>query len=103
MSKTATIFTEQELVNIKKAKGICRAIDHPLRAGILDYIHKKGEANVTEIYIHLRIEQSVASQHLAILRDAKVVSTKRFGKEIKYSINSVSIEKYNLSVGAMVA
>jgi DNA-binding transcriptional ArsR family regulator len=42
---------------------------------------------VTDIYIRLRLEQSVASQHLAILRRAGVVTTERQGKFIYYSIN----------------
>jgi len=42
---------------------------------------------VTDIYIKLRLEQSVASQHLAILRKAGVVQTDRQGKYIYYSLD----------------
>ncbi|HMS52298.1 MAG TPA: metalloregulator ArsR/SmtB family transcription factor, partial [Chitinophagales bacterium] len=42
---------------------------------------------VTEIYVKLRLEQSVASQHLAILRRAGVVVTERDGKYIYYTLN----------------
>ena len=42
---------------------------------------------VTDIYIKLRLEQSVASQHLAILRRAGVVVTDRDGKFINYSLD----------------
>jgi DNA-binding transcriptional ArsR family regulator len=42
---------------------------------------------VTDIYIKLRLEQSVASQHLAILRRAGVVSTERQGKFIFYGLD----------------
>jgi DNA-binding transcriptional ArsR family regulator len=42
---------------------------------------------VTEIYVKLRLEQSVASQHLAILRKAGFVDTLRDGKFIYYSVN----------------
>jgi DNA-binding transcriptional ArsR family regulator len=37
--------------------------------------------------VKLRLEQSVASQHLAILRRAGIVSTTRDGKFIYYSVN----------------
>ncbi len=43
---------------------------------------------VTDIYIKLRLEQSVASQHLAILRKAGVVQTDRQGKYIYYSLDN---------------
>jgi DNA-binding transcriptional ArsR family regulator len=42
---------------------------------------------VTEIYVKLRVEQSVASQHLAIMRKAGYLNTSRDGKNIFYSIN----------------
>ena len=48
---------------------------------------------VTEIYIKLRLEQSVASQHLAILRRADVLTTERDGKFIYYSINTKRMEE----------
>jgi DNA-binding transcriptional ArsR family regulator len=37
--------------------------------------------------VQLRLEQSVASQHLAILRRAGIVKTERDGKFIHYTIN----------------
>ena len=49
----------------------------------------KNDSNmtVTDIYIKLRLEQSVASQHLAILRRSGVVVTDRQGKFIYYSLD----------------
>jgi DNA-binding transcriptional ArsR family regulator len=37
--------------------------------------------------VKLRLEQSVASQHLAILRRAGIVATSRDGKFINYSVS----------------
>src|SRR5436305_14001075 len=78
---------------IKKARFILRALDHKLRQKILQLIDKKGEIIVTDIYKTMRIEQSVASQHLAILRRAGFVKTKRNGKQIHYSVNYQNIAK----------
>jgi DNA-binding transcriptional ArsR family regulator len=50
---------------------------------------------VTEIYIQLRLEQSVASQHLAILRKAGFVNTDRDGKFIYYSVNHNRLDELN--------
>jgi DNA-binding transcriptional ArsR family regulator len=63
-----------------------------LRQQIVKFIDDKKKITVTEIYVHLRLEQSVASQHLAILRRAGIVKTERDGKFIFYSIN---LEKVN--------
>jgi DNA-binding transcriptional ArsR family regulator len=74
-------------VQIKKAQLVLRAINHPLRQKLLQLIHVSGRITVTGIYIKLRLEQSVASQHLAILRYGGFVNTTREGKFIYYSIN----------------
>ncbi|MDB5199458.1 MAG: ArsR family transcriptional regulator, partial [Chitinophagaceae bacterium] len=58
---------------IKKAAKVFRAIDHPLRKQILKILDAKSQATVTEIYVNLNIEQSVASQHLKILKEIKAV------------------------------
>ncbi|MFY8133167.1 MAG: ArsR/SmtB family transcription factor, partial [Bacteroidia bacterium] len=69
-----------------------RAINHPLRLEIVRLIETNVSMNVTRIYIKLRIEQSVASQHLAILREAEILNFKRDGKEIHYSVNQERIQ-----------
>ena len=72
---------------IRKSALVLRALKNNLRQKILKLIHQQQTITVTEIYIKLRIEQSVASQHLKILRDAKIVDTQRDGKKIYYTIN----------------
>ena len=87
--------------NIKKAALILRALNHKLRQQILKIIDEKNKLIVTEIFIILRREQSVASQHLAILRRCGIVLTKREGKFVYYSINHakiMSIEKFVLNL-----
>ena len=84
-----------DLLNVKKAALILRAVNHKLRQQILRLIDEHGKMTVTEIYIKLRLEQSVASQHLAILRKAGFVKTDRNGKFIYYFVNSQRLEELN--------
>lgn len=84
-----------DLLAVKKAAIVLRAINHKLRQVILRLIIEKDKITVTELYTHLRLEQSVASQHLAILRKAGFVKTKRDGKFIYYSVNSERLEQLN--------
>ncbi|GAC1417282.1 MAG: hypothetical protein NVS1B13_10850 [Flavisolibacter sp.] len=76
-----------DVIQLKKAALILRAVNHKLRQQILRLIHQSGKMTVTEIYVKLRLEQSVASQHLAILRKAGYVHTVRDGKFIYYSVS----------------
>jgi DNA-binding transcriptional ArsR family regulator len=84
-----------DLLSVKKAALVLRAVNHKLRQQILKLIDEHGKITVTELYIKLRLEQSVASQHLAILRKAGFVNTIRDGKFIYYSINITRIQELN--------
>jgi DNA-binding transcriptional ArsR family regulator len=64
-----------------------RAINNGHRKLLIELLAKKGEMDVSSIYKSLKWEQPVASQHLAILRRAGIVKTRRDGKWIYYSIN----------------
>ena len=78
---------ELDYANLRKAVLVLRAVNHKLRQRIIDLLEDNETMTVTDIYIKLRLEQSVASQHLAILRRAGVVITERQGKFIYYSID----------------
>jgi DNA-binding transcriptional ArsR family regulator len=91
-----------DLLNVKKASLILRAINHKLRQQILKLIDESGRITVTDIYVKLRLEQSVASQHLAILRKAGFVRTERDGKFIYYTVNHTRLEELNKFVEALL-
>lgn len=82
-----------DLANTRKAALVLRAINHKLRQQMLTLLSENQRMTVTEIYVHLRLEQSVASQHLAILRRAGFVKTERDGKFIYYAINNDRLEQ----------
>lgn len=71
---------------------ILRAIAHPLRLQILEFIDQNKKINVNKIYNTLKLEQSITSQHLRILRDTEILETKRTGKYIFYNLNYPRIE-----------
>lgn len=84
-----------DYLNVKKAAMVLRALNHKLRQQLLMLIHTKQRITVTDIYTNLFLEQSVASQHLAILRRAGIVNTERDGKFIYYKVNYKRIEQIN--------
>ncbi|MGB0838685.1 MAG: ArsR/SmtB family transcription factor [Chitinophagales bacterium] len=74
-------------VSLDNSTEILRALAHPLRMRILEFIDGKDVINVNRIYNTLKLEQSITSQHLRILRNVGLVETRREGKFIYYSIN----------------
>ncbi len=89
--------------NVKKAALILRAVNHKLRQQLIKLIDEEKRITVTEIYVRLRLEQSVASQHLAILRKAGIVATEREGKFIYYLVNYKRLEEIGKIANDLVA
>ena len=84
MKHTKVVFNSEKL---HYSSELMRALAHPLRLKILEFIDRHGEINVNKIYKTLNIEQSITSQHLRILRMAGVVDCIRDGKFMHYNIN----------------
>lgn len=88
----------QSQEQLQAAAAVMRAVAHPLRLRIIRFIDKNRKINVNKIYNKLKLEQSITSQHLRILRDADLVIAERDGKFIYYSINYDRMEKLAGSV-----
>jgi DNA-binding transcriptional ArsR family regulator len=91
-----------DFIHTKKAALILRSINHKLRQQIIKLLDEQQKMTVTEIYVKLRLEQSVASQHLAILRRAGIVATSRDGKFIYYSVNYIRLAEVVAFVETLV-
>lgn len=92
-----------DYAELRKAVLVLRAINHKLRQRIVDLLEENEKMTVTDIYIKLRLEQSVASQHLAILRRAGVVATERQGKFIFYGLDKDRLSQISKLVEDLAA
>jgi DNA-binding transcriptional ArsR family regulator len=91
-----------DVLAIKKTAVILRAVNHKLRQQMLILLLQQDRMTVTEIFTRLFLEQSVASQHLAVLRRAGFVKTKREGKLIWYSINLNRLQQVQKAIDALL-
>lgn len=99
MSANITAITQPDL-NIdyqvlKKSVLLLRAINHKMRQDMIKIIDQAGKITVTDLYVKMRLEQSVASQHLALLRRSGVVVTSRDGKYIYYTVDHNRLDEIN--------
>lgn len=62
-----------------------KALSHPARLAVIEYL-KDGEAAVGRMVRDLGLEQSGLSKHLAILRQAGLVSSRQEKVSVFYSI-----------------
>ena len=92
-----------DLQLIKKSAAVLRALNHNYRQLIIKKIVEKGRMTVTELYIALRDEQSIVSQHLRILREAAILKSVRQGKFIFYEINESKIFRIKDGIAAIIS
>lgn len=84
-------ITELSPEQLETAANMLKAISHPLRLAILNYLEGDKKLTVTEIHQLLGIEQSTTSHHLGILKDKGVLNSYREGKNTYYSIKHQSL------------
>ena len=75
---------------LEMAASKLRAIAHPMRIAIIDLLNER-QLSVTEIYERLNIEQASASHHLNILKSKGVLTSRRNGKKIFYSLKNQTL------------
>src|SRR4051812_20554262 len=62
-----------------------KALAHPLRIAVVDSL-RGGEMSVNELSALLKVEQSALSQQLAVLRTRNVVTGRKEGLNVYYSV-----------------
>ena len=71
---------------------ICKAFAHPARLQMLDQLGS-GEMGVGELQEVLGLSKANISQHMAILKAAGVLSTRRNGKQVSCSLAMPEIKE----------
>lgn len=87
--------------DLRKAAKVLRAINHKLRLEILYMLQVQKKLTVTDIYEALKIEQSICSQHLNLLRQEGIVSVERAGKHRYYMIVHSRLKEINIHAKAI--
>ena len=78
--------------NLEDASRSLKAISHPLRLNILCVLGK-GEVSVQDILKTVGTTQSNVSQHLCLLRDKGIVSSRKDANRVFYSIKDETVKK----------
>jgi DNA-binding transcriptional ArsR family regulator len=69
-----------------------RALGHPLRIRILEIL-SAGDRTVQELQQRLAVEQPVVSQQLAVLRGKRIVTARKLGTTMHYTLSDPLITK----------
>jgi DNA-binding transcriptional ArsR family regulator len=72
---------------------IAKAVAHPLRMAVIDFL-KDGERCVCDIAEHVRSERSNISRHLAVMVRAGVLTCRKDGLRVFYSLKTPCITQW---------
>lgn len=88
-----------QLKTIKQAKEVLQLLSTKPSVAILGYLKKHNNKCVSDIMKSLKMQQSVTSNFLGKLRNLEIVTFRRDGKFIYYSLNEDRLNKilYNCS------
>ncbi|MEW6403401.1 MAG: metalloregulator ArsR/SmtB family transcription factor [Chloroflexota bacterium] len=81
-------MTDRQLYKLHAS--ICHTLSNPKRLEIIDQLRNR-ELSVTELADVLEISQANLSQHLAIMRQKGIVTTRREGLNVFYSLSNPKI------------
>ena len=71
---------------------VCKSMANPTRLKIMNLL-REGEKSVEELRNRLELPKSNLSQHLSILRQRRIVSTRRAGLNIYYKVTNSKMIK----------
>ena len=73
--------------------GVFQALANPTRIAIVELLRDEGEVPAGTIHERLGVEQANASQHLAVLRSKQIVTGRKDGSQVFYSLRDPVLGK----------
>lgn len=86
MAEEKLLTNESEAEKLERIAYILKTIAHPVRLGIIHLLEQHTRLSVTEICDELGTEQSLTSHHLQNMRLKGLLTVKRDGRSMLYSL-----------------
>ena len=87
----------------EKMAHICKAMGHPIRMWIIDFLKTEKKCFCGEIVSRLPLAQSTVSQHLKSLKDAGVIIGEVEGPGTCYCLNRPLLNQFKNSMARFLA
>ena len=86
MAQTKPYIDEAQVEKLERIAFILKTIAHPLRLGIIHLLEEHPRLSVSEICQILGSEQSLTSHHLQNMRLKGILSVKKEGRKMLYTL-----------------
>lgn len=73
---------------------VIKALAHPTRLRIVDFLLSNGEACVCDIAAFVQASQPMVSKHMAQMRDAGVLESRKEGSMVFYKVSTPCIQDF---------
>jgi len=97
--------TKHDLTEFETLAAACKALAHPARLAILQTLARRGSCLCGEVVEVIPLSQATVSQHLKVLKDARLITGTIDGPRSCYCINRESMrvlsEKFGRLFGAL--
>lgn len=77
-----------------RAAGVFRALAHETRCRLVEILAREGEKCVCDLVGRVGFDQSTVSKHLAILKAAGIVTSRKEGLNVFYSLRTVCVWQF---------
>lgn len=94
--------TENYSIKQNEIAIMAKALGHPARIAIIEYLTKVDTCICGDIVNELPLAQPTVSQHLKELKNAGIIKGNIEGNSICYCIDYVAIEKFEGYFGALI-
>jgi DNA-binding transcriptional ArsR family regulator len=95
------MLNKQKKILFEKQAKVAKAVAHPLRIAILDFLKNK-EQCVCDIAEHIGSEQSNVSRHLSLMVKAGVLDWRKEGLKVKYHLKCPCILDFFTCIGGVL-
>lgn len=79
-------MTKQERLRAETRADVLKALAHPTRIYIVDLIDREGPHRVHDLTQKVGVDTSTVSRHLSILKNAGILSDRKEGTTVYYSL-----------------
>ena len=85
------------------AASIAKALSHPARIHILRLLAAQTECRGADVFSELPLAQSTVSQHLGVLKDAGLVSSRSEGNGMAYCLSPGVLNDFIAAVSSIAS
>ena len=79
------------------------ALADSTRSAILDAVARHGPMSATELLGHIAVTRQAITKHLAILRDAGLVTAGKTGRDVRYRVQATELRSTAHTLGELAA